>query len=194
MLHRLWGAAAFAAASFVAGSAIAADTYKIDPDHVWISFQIGHAGWSQAHGTFHKVSGTVTVDKADAAKSAIALNVESNSIDTNSALRDGDIKTPDFLNVAEFPAITFKSTKVEKTGDKQANITGDLSIAGVTKPVTLAATFNKEAPLPWDPKTIKIGFSATGKVSLADFGQKKALSYGLGPDLVLAIDLEAVKN
>jgi polyisoprenoid-binding protein YceI len=143
---------------------------------------------------FHKVSGTLTVDKAAPAKSTVAVEIDANSIDTNSSQRDSDIKTPDFLNVAEFPQITFKSTKIEPTDDKHAKVIGDISIAGVSKPVTLNATFNKEAPLPWDAKTIKIGFTATGVISLADFGQKKALSFGLGPDLNLAIDLEAVKN
>lgn len=183
-------ASAFAMAS---GSALA-ESFKIDPDHVWITFTINHAGWSEAHGVFHKVGGSLTIDKAAPAKSAISLEIDANSVDTNSSQRDSDIKTPDFLNVAEFPSITFKSTKVEPTDDKHAKVTGDLTIAGVTRPVTLSVTFNKEAPLPWDAKTVKIGFSAAGAISLADFGQKKALSFGLGPDLNLSIDLEAVKN
>jgi polyisoprenoid-binding protein YceI len=183
-----------AAVLALTGESAFADSYKIDPDHVWVTFTIGHAGWSNAHGIFHKVNGTLTLDKAAPAKSAVALEIDSNSIDTNSSQRDSDIKTPDFLNLAEFPSITFKSTKIEPTDDKHAKVTGDISIAGVSKPVTLNATFNKEAPLPWDAKTIKIGFSATGVIALADFAQKKALSFGLGPELNLAIDLEAVKN
>lgn len=176
----------------LASPAFAADSYKVDPLHAWVTFKISHAGFSNAHGIFRKVDGSLAIDKTDPSKSSVSISLDANSVDTNYNQRNSDIKTPDFLNVAEFPTITFKSTKVEKTGDKQANVTGDMTIAGVTKPVVLAVTFNKEGQ--FDPQTYKIGFSATGKISLADFKQKKALSYGLGPDLALDIDVEAIKN
>ncbi|OWV98022.1 YceI family protein [Rhizobium sp. R693] len=178
----------------LSGSAFAADNYDLDPTHAWVSFKANHSGWSNAHGTFKTVSGAIEFDKDDVAKSSISLKIDANSIDTNFEQRDSDLKSPDFLNVAEFPDITFASTKIEKTGDKTALVTGDLSLAGTVKPITLDVTWNIEAPLPWDAKTIKTGFSATGKFNGQDFGLKKLADFGLGPDLLLDIDVEAIKK
>lgn len=176
------------------GSAFASDNYDIDPTHAWVSFKTNHGGWSNAHGIFKTVKGAISFDKTDVAKSSISLTIDANSVDTNFAQRDSDLKSPDFLNVEEFPDITFTSTKIEKTGDRTAKVTGDLSLAGTVKPVTLDVTWNAEAALPWDAKTIKTGFSATGKFSGPDFGLKKMADYGLGPDLALDIDVEAIKK
>lgn len=177
-----------------AGSAFSADTYDVDPTHAWVSFKINHASWSNAHGIFKTVGGTISFDKEDIAKSSISLKLDANSIDTNFDQRDSDLKSPDFLNVEEFPDVTFTSTKIEKTGDKTAKVTGDLSLAGTVKPVTLDVVWNAESPLPWDAKTVKTGFSATGKFNGLDFGLKKLTDFGLGPDLALDIDIEAIKK
>ncbi|CAN7710778.1 YceI family protein [Neorhizobium tomejilense] len=188
---------AFAAVLFSglnAQAAFAADIYEIDPTHAWVSFKTNHAGWSNAHGTFKAVSGTIAFDKNDVAKSNIFLKIDANSIDTNFEQRNSDLKSPDFLNVAEFPEITFTSTAVEKTGDKTAKVTGGLSLAGTVKPVVLDVIWNAESPLPWDANTIKTGFSATGKFSGLDFGINKLTDFGLGPDLSLDIDIEAIKK
>ena len=191
---KLPGIAAAAAGLFLAGSAFAADTYEIDPTHAWVGFKTNHAGWANAQGTFKTVTGTITFDKDDVTKSAIELTIEAGSIDTNNDKRDVHLKSPDFLNAEEFPKITFKSTAIEKTGEKTAKVTGDLTLVGTTKPVTLDVTWNGEAPLPWDANTIKSGFSATGSFSGPDFGLTKMTDFGLGPDLVLSADLEAVKK
>ena len=191
---KLPGIAAAAAGLFLAGSAFAADTYEIDPTHAWVGFKTNHAGWANAQGTFKTVTGTITFDKDDVTKSAIELTIEAGSIDTNNDKRDVHLKSPDFLNAEEFPKITFKSTAIEKTGEKTAKVTGDLTLGGTTKPVTLDVTWNGEAPLPWDANTIKSGFSATGSFSGPDFGLTKMTDFGLGPDLVLSADLEAVKK
>jgi polyisoprenoid-binding protein YceI len=175
-------------------SAFAADTYEIDPTHAWVSFKTNHGGWSNAHGIFKTVNGTIAFDKADVTKSNISLKIDANSIDTNFDQRNADLKSPDFLNTAEFPEITFTSTAIEKTGDKTAKVTGDLSLAGTVKPVVLDVTWNAESPLPWDANTIKTGFSATGRFSGLDFGINKMADFGLGPDLSLDIDIEATKK
>lgn len=177
-----------------AGTAFAADSYEIDPTHAWVSFKTNHAGWANAHGVFRTVSGEISFDKDDVTKSSIELKIDAASIDTNHEQRDTHLKSPDFLNVEEFPEVTFKSTAIEKTGDKTAKVTGDLSIAGTTKPVTLDVIWNSESPLPWDAKTIKTGFSATGAITGADFGITKLADFGLGPDLLLDVDLEAIKK
>jgi polyisoprenoid-binding protein YceI len=174
--------------------AAAADTYKIDPQHAWVSFAINHAGWSSAIGKFRTFSGDIVFDKDDVTKSSVKAEIDATSVDTNFADRDRDLNSPDFLNTAEFPKITFESTSVEKTGDKTGKINGNLTIIGVSKPVTLDVTWNAEQPLPWDAKVIKSGFSATGVVKPADFGMGKVAEYGLGPDIKLTIEVEAFKQ
>ncbi len=182
------------ASLLLAGTAFAADAYEVDPTHAWVSFKTSHNGWANAHGTFKSVSGTISFDKDDVTKSSIELKIDPASIDTNHAQRDTHLKSPDFLNVEEFPEITFKSTGIEKTGDKTAKVTGDLTLAGTTKPVTLDVTWNAESALPWDAKTIKTGFSATGGFNGVEFGISKLADFGLGPNFALDIDLEAIKK
>ena len=140
------------------------------------------------------MSGEISFDKDDVTKSSIELKIEAASIDTNHEQRDTHLKSPDFLNVEEFPEVTFKSTAIEKTGDKTVKVTGDLSLAGTRNPVTLDVTWNSESPLPWDAKTIKTGFSAMGAITGADFGITKLADFGLGPDLLLDVNLEAIKK
>jgi polyisoprenoid-binding protein YceI len=176
------------------GAAFAADSYDIDPTHAWVRFETNHAGWSQAQGAFKAVSGTIAFDKEDVTKSTVEIVLEAASIDTNDEKRDTHLKSPDFLNAEEFPQITFKSTVIEKTGDKTAKVTGDLTLLGTAKPVVLDVTWNAESPLPWDANTIKTGFSATGTFSGPEFGIAKMTDFGLGPDITLDIDVEAVKK
>ncbi len=181
-------------ALLIASPVLAADAYTIDPTHTWVTFKTNHGTWSHAHGIFHTVSGTIAFDKADVTKSSVEITVDTTSLDTNDKQRDSDLNSPDFLNTAEFPEMTFKSTAIEKTGDKTARVTGDLTLLGTTKPVTLDVIFNAEAPVPWDTKTVKIGFSATGSINGPEFGITKMNDFGLGPDINLDIDLEAAKQ
>ncbi len=191
---KLFTTTAAFASLLLAGSAFAADTYEVDPTHAWVSFKTNHNGWANAHGTFKSVSGSISFDKDDVTKSSIELTIEAASVDTNHEQRDTHLKSPDFLNVEEFPQITFKSTSIEKTGDKTAKVAGDLTLAGTTSAVTLDTTWNAEAPLPWDANTLKTGFSATGTFNGIDAGIAKLADFVLGPDLVLDIDIEAVKK
>ncbi|MEO5620154.1 MAG: YceI family protein [Cypionkella sp.] len=189
----LFKAAALAASAFAASPVLAADTFTIDPNHVWVTFSVNHAGWSQAQGIFHTVSGSITFDKDDVTKSAVTATIDATSLDTNFDQRNKDLSSPDFLNTAEFSTITFTSTAVEKTGDKTGKVTGTLDMIGASVPVTLDVTFNNEGPDPFDPTITKIGFSATGVVKPADFSMGKVADYGLGPDVVVTINAEAYK-
>ncbi|MBO9127232.1 MULTISPECIES: YceI family protein [unclassified Rhizobium] len=191
---KLTGLTAALAGLLMAGSVFAADSYEVDPTHAWIGFKTGHAGWSNAHGIFKTVAGTISFDKDDVTKSSIELTIDAASVDTNFEKRNEHLKSPDFLNAEEFPQITFKSTAIEKTGEKTAKVTGDLTLVGTTKPVTLDVTWNGESPLPWDAKTIKTGFSATGSITGSDFGITKMADFGLGPDIKLDMDFEAIKK
>lgn len=190
----LFKAATLAAFAFVATPVLAADTFTIDPDHVWVTFAINHAGWSTAQGVFHAVSGSIVFDKDDVTKSAVTATIDATSLDTNFTQRNKDLNSPDFLNTAEFPSITFTSTAVEKTGDKTGKLTGTLEMIGASAPVTLDVTFNNEGPDPFDPSITKVGFTATGVIKPADFGMSKVVDYGLGPDVAVTINAEAFRK
>ena len=185
-------ALAFAAGTF--GPATAADKYAIDSNHTWVNFSINHFGWAKARGLFREVSGELHFDPQNVESSKLDVTVNAASVSTNFEGRDDHIRSPDFLNAAEFPTITFKSTKVEKTGERAGIVTGDMTIVGVTKPVILDVVWNDEKPLPWDASTIKTGFSAKGSFSALDFGIKKVNDFGLGPNIDLVIDAEVLKN
>lgn len=176
-----------------AGTAFA-DTYKIQEDHTWVSFSVSHAGWAKAHGKFAKVSGTIEFDKDDVTKSSVTATIDATSLDTNSEQRDRDMAGPDFLNTAEFSDITFSSKTIEKTGENTGLIHGKLTIAGVSKKVTLDTMWNAEFPLPWDQATIKTGFTASTKIDVTDFGMNKLVEFGIGPEIEIAIDVEAIKQ
>jgi len=175
-------------------AALAADTYGFDPQHTWIGFSIPHSGWAKALGKFATANGEITIDRDDLSKSSVTVSIDVASIDTNLEQRDRDMLGPDFFNSVEYPTMDFVSTAVEVTGDNTAKVTGDLTLIGVTKPVTLDVTFNGESPLPWDANILKSGFSATGSFNPGDFGMAKVAAFGLGPDVSLTLEVEAIKQ
>lgn len=189
-LTTLAASAAFLSLPFVATAA----TYELDPAHTWVQFSINHAGWALASGQFRDASGTMEFDVANAAAASLSVTIDAASIDTNDLARDDHLRSADFFNTAAFPTLTFTATGIEVTGEKTGKITGDLTMIGVTKSVTLDVTFNAEAPLPWDATVIKAGFNATGTISPADWGMTKVAEFGLGPDVAITINTEAVKK
>jgi len=172
-----------------------ADTYAIDGQHGWVTFTIKHGIYGIAHGQFYAVSGEIVMDKTAPSKSSVKAQIGVDSLHTAYDQRDSDLKGPDFFNAAEFPKIGFESTKLEKAGDKTGKVTGNLTISGVSKPVTLDVTLLNEAPAPWDPKLTKAAFTATTKLSTADFPMSAAATkFGLGPEVDVVIDVEAIKK
>ncbi len=123
---------------------------------------------SNVEGRFHDVKAAVDLDEKDLTKSTIEVTIAANSIDTEQADRDKHLKSPDFFDVAKFPSISFKSTKLIKAGKGKYKVTGDLTIRGIAKPVTLDVTISEPVANPWG-KTIR-GIEATGKISRHDFG------------------------
>lgn len=164
----------------------AADEFTIDPTHTWVNFSVNHGGFAAARGNFGDVSGTIMFDQADVSNSSVAVEIRASSVDTNLKARDGHLASPDFFNAAEFPKLTFKSTSVEKTGENTGTITGELTMLGVSKAITLDAVFNKG-------EGNKIGFSATAEITPGDFGMSKVAGFGMGPTVHITIDLEAKK-
>jgi len=171
--------------------AFAADTWNIDSSHTQTGFSVKHFTISNVRGDFDKTEGKVVIDEADITKSTVEATIDAASISTRDAKRDGHLKSPDFFDVAKFPTITFKSTKVEKAGEN-LKVTGDLTMHGVTKPVVLDVTGpSKEMKDPYGLS--RRALSATGKLNRKDFG----VSYG--PDAVVSdlvtitIEAELVK-
>ncbi len=187
--------AAFACLVPVAGRA--ADTYEIDAAHTSVQFSVRHMMISNVRGEFTKLSGTATGDVANPTAASVEATIDAASIDTRNEKRDEHLRTPDFLDTAKFPTITFKSTKVEKAGDAW-KLTGDLTMHGVTKPVVLDVT-NVTAPTkdPWG--NTRIGASATTKINRQDFGIvfNKTLDGGgvlVGDELAITVDVEVMKK
>lgn len=178
-----------------AGTALAADTFKIDPDHTRVVFFVNHFGYSNVMGHFTDLSGTFTFDQENVTNSSVNLVIKASSVDTDHEKRNAHLRSPDFLNAEEFPEITFKSTSVEKTGDNTGKITGDLTVLGQTKPATLDVTFNKIAPhpIPFYEGVIVAGFSARTKVNRIDYGMTYGQG-GIGDVLDLFIEVEGHKQ
>jgi polyisoprenoid-binding protein YceI len=194
-MHKRFLGPAFAAALLVvlgaAGPVPAADDYALDPMHSSVSFKIPHLGLTLVHGRFNKFTGGFTIDPDDPAKCAFEMNIKADSIDTNNQKRDEHLRSGDFFNVQQFPAITFKSTSVKAT-DGGYEVKGDLTMHGVTKPVTFALKGGKTAEFPKGVK--RTGFTADLTLKCTDFEVgKPELAAALG-DVEISIGLEGTKK
>ncbi|MCP4983652.1 MAG: polyisoprenoid-binding protein [Gammaproteobacteria bacterium] len=168
-----------------------AANYTIDPGHTYVSFAINHLGFSTMRGKFDRQSGSLSYDPASKSAS-VKIEIDATSIDTGHDKRDAHLQSPDFLNAAESPTITFESTAAQWNGDKLASVSGDLTILGVSKSVTLTVTSINCGKHPFNKKDV-CGFDATGSIKRSDYG----VNYGLpaiGEVLDLHIELEAFKN
>lgn len=168
----------------------AAEKYTIDPDHTYPHFKISHLGFSTMHGRFNKTKGSLTIDRKNNTGS-VEIVIDANSVDTAHEKRDKHLRSNDFLNVAEFPEITFKSTKVTLKGDK-ADVDGKLTIMGVSKPVSLKVTHIKCGTHPFNKKEV-CGFDAETSIKRSDFGIKYGLP-AIGDEMKILIEAEGVKG
>jgi polyisoprenoid-binding protein YceI len=173
----------------VALPAFAADTYKIEPKHSSVTFFYPHFGMSHPSVKIAGATGTLVLDTDAPANSSVEASLDMTTLVSGLPDFDKDLKGPDYFDTAQFPTATFKSTKVEVTGENTANVTGDLSVHGVTKSVVLSVTFNKKA---FNPALFKTGygFSATVTLSRKDFGLGKLEPF-VGDDINLDIEAEA---
>jgi polyisoprenoid-binding protein YceI len=172
-----------------AGPAPAAE-YTIDPDHSHANFRVDHLGFTTMWGRFNEESGVIVFDPDNVGASSVEIVIPTASVDTNHADRDEHLRSPDFFNSAEFPDMTFTSTSVEKTGDNTGTMTGDLTLLGVTKPVTMDVVFNQVGTFPWDESTEVVGFSASTVIDRTEFGMIYG-SGGIGDEIQVNIEVEA---
>ena len=172
-------------------SAFAADSYTVDPLHTFPRFRINHLGFSTMQGRFDKTSGKITLDRA-AKTGTVELLIETASVDTGFFKRDDHLKSPDFFNAAEFPTITYKSTAIHFNGDTPSSVDGNLTISGVTKPVTFTIDAFNCGANPMNKKD-ECGADASADIKRSDFGVKYGVP-NIGDDVKLILEIEAIKD
>ena len=192
MLKKTLVALALGGALMGAGQVMAAD-YAIDKQgqHAFVNFKISHLGYSWLYGTFKDFDGSFSFDAKSPEASKVKVNLKTASLDSNHAERDKHLRSADFLNVSKHPTATFTSTSVKSTGEGTADITGDLTLNGVTKPVVIAAKFIGEGKDPWGG--YRAGFEGSTLLKLKDFDIQK----DLGPasqDVELIISVEGIRQ
>jgi polyisoprenoid-binding protein YceI len=177
-------------------AAVSTTTWKIDPAHTNVEFSAKHLMITTVKGRFSDVEGQIVIADADPSKSSVTATIKAASIDTRTSQRDDHLRSADFLDVANFPEITFRSTRI--TGEKsEFKMTGDLTIRGVTREVTLDVTNEGTTKDPWGGD--RIAFSATSKIDRRDFGLtwNQAIEAGgvlVGNDIKISVDVQAVKQ
>jgi polyisoprenoid-binding protein YceI len=190
--------ATLVAASLPLAAVAAPETYTLDPLHSFPYFAVDHLGLSTIHGHFEKMTGKFTLDRA-AKSGAIELVIPTATVNTGDQdkgsrprSRDDHLRTADFFNVAEFPNMTYKATKIAFNGDTPASIDGELTLLGVTKPVVLTVTRFKCNPASGNSKE-RCGGDATGKFKRSDFGMKTGVP-NIGDEITLLVNVEANKD
>jgi polyisoprenoid-binding protein YceI len=165
-------------------------TWTIDKNHSQVDFQIRHLSVSNVRGSISGVTGTVVWDEKDPSKSSVNATIDATSVSTNNDARDKHLKSPDFFNVEKFPTITFKSTSVTRAEGK-LKVIGDLTLAGVTKSVTLDVD-GPSTPVKGMKGGLVTGFSATGLIKRSDFTFGPKFSEPiLGDEVKFTLDVEA---
>ena len=169
----------------------AADSYTVDPAHTYPNFEINHLGFSTMHGRFGATNGKVMLDSA-AKSGSIDITIDATSIDTGHAKRDTHLKSEEFFNVGKFPTLTYKATKLKFNGDKLTGADGDLTLLGVTKPVSLAVTAFNCGPHPMNKKPM-CGANATATIKRSEFGLSTYVP-AVGDEVKITIEIEALKD
>jgi polyisoprenoid-binding protein YceI len=186
------------AATFSLSAAAATSTWQIDPQHTAAQFSVRHMAISTVRGGFSKVTGTVIFDDKDLSKSSVDVTIDVSTVDTREPNRDKDLKSDKFFDVANYPTMTFKSTKVEQAGAGKLKVTGNLTIHGVTKEVVLDVD-GPTAPVkdPWGNQRAAV--NATTKINRQDYGVKwnATMDNGgvvVGDEVSINIDAEMVQK
>lgn len=173
-------------------AAVQSGAYKVEPGHTRVLFSVNHMGFSTWYGDFTGASGSLQLDSARPGASRIEISVPTASISTTNTVLDGELKAPDWLDAKTFPTIAFKSRTVTPTGADTADVAGDLTLHGVTKPVTLHARFHGAGANPMS-KAYTVGFDVSGHIKRSEFGVTKYVPL-IGDDvnLILSAAFEKV--
>lgn len=167
-----------------------AQQYELDGAHTSIGFHISHLGLSNTYGRFNDFSGEFSIDPTDPAKSSFSLTIQVASVDTGNKKRDDHLKSPDFFNAKQFPTITFKSTSVKRV-EGGLEVTGDFTLHGVTKSLTVKLEGGKTAEFP--KGVMRTGYSGQVTLKRSDFGMDKMLE-AVGDEVHIAISFEGTRK
>lgn len=179
------------ASLIVAAAPSLANTYNIDPNHTYPSFETDHFGTSTWRGKFTKTSGTVVLDRA-AKTGTIDITIDATSLDFGHEKMNSHAKSKDMFNVEQFPTAIYKGKSIKFNGDNPSSVEGELTLLGVTKPVTLTINKFKCIMHPMMKKEV-CGADASATFNRADFGLNYAVNWGFSPEVKLAIQVEAIK-
>jgi polyisoprenoid-binding protein YceI len=167
-----------------------ADEYVVDSAHAAVTFKVSHIGLSWTHGRFKDISGSFVIDPAKPAASEFEIIASANSLDTDNAKRDEHLRSPDFFNTKQFPKLSFKSTAVRAVRGGY-EVTGDLTLHGQKKSITVLMTGGRTAEF---PKGVhRIGYSADFKIKRSDFGMDK-MAEAIGDEVVVSVSFEGTKQ
>lgn len=184
-----FASALLAATLVISPSAVSAAPYVIDKSHAHVTFEVGHLGFSNVHGQFRNFDAAIDFDPGNVETTRVTFTIDAASVETFWEARDKHIRSKDFLDVANHPTILFRSTRVTPTGSDTAEITGELTIRGVTNLITLNAKLNKIGPSPFNPKQTIAGFTVTGNIDRTAFGVSYAAP-AVSSIIPIKIDLE----
>jgi polyisoprenoid-binding protein YceI len=176
---------------------MAKSKWSVDPTHSSIDFSVKHMMIAKVKGTFHTFEAQIDADASDLTSADIQISVDLSSIDTRNGDRDAHLRSADFFDADNHPKITFQSTQISKTGDGEYDVTGDLTIRGVTRSETIAVTFEGEGKDPWG--NTKVGYSGTGSIKRSDYGltYNAVLETGgvlIGDEIKISLEIEAVQQ
>jgi polyisoprenoid-binding protein YceI len=157
------------AAADITPAKVQEGAYAVEPQHTRVLFAVSHMGFTTWYGEFTHVSGTLNLTPQAVGNSTLEIHIPVNTVSTTSAKLDGELKSPQWLDAEKFPEIVFKAKQVERTGEDSAKVTGDVTLHGVTKPVTLDVKFNGAGTNPLDKK-YTAGFEVSGTIKRSDFG------------------------
>lgn len=172
--------------SFAAEPAAGASAYMVDAGHSSVVFKIKHLNVTNFYGTFNDFSGSITIDPANPANCKLDVVVKTDSVDSRNGKRDDHLKSGDFFNSAQFPEMTFKSTKFEAAGSDAYAVTGDLTVKGVSKPITVTLQHTGSGEM---RGTKKVGYETSFTIKRSEFGINY-MPQGLGEDVTVIVALE----
>ena len=168
--------------------------FQIDRTHSHVGFDVHHFGFSRTIGRFDDYAGIIMIDDKNPEGSSAEVTIKTASVDTNHKKRDDHLRNEDFFNVTKFPTMTFKSTAIKMMDEKHGQITGQFTMLGVTKPVTLNFRWTRDAPFP-NPAYFGIrtvGFQAEGKIKRTDFGMNSFVGDPIGDEVSLSLYFDAI--
>lgn len=163
--------------------------FEFDKAHTDVTFRILHLGYSHTHGRFETVDGDLMIDVDDLSNSSFAVTIDTASIDTAFEKRDDHLRSADFFDVEKFPTMIYKSTSVEKTGEKTLKMIGDLTLLGQTHPIILDVVVNSIAEHPRSKK-LTFGATGTGTLQRSQWGMEEGIP-NVADEVKLTLDIEA---